>query len=298
MTNHAGEGSDQRKNLARLRLANFARLRLANFARLRTNRAKKILEGGEAVLGAMVNIPEPALVELCGLAGLDFVFIDGEHGAIGIRDVADMARAADTVEVATIVRVSRNAPDVIAKVLDAGASGIIVPDVRTREDAENAVRAAKHAPFGMRGVGSGRARGYSQLMAVEQYAAMANAESLVVALLEHVDVVGHVDAILDLPGIDVFIIGANDLSQSMGLLGRTDHPRFQEVKTEITDRVLRAGRVMGTRIRSVEEADSYLDRGFRWLHIDLQEMLLATASQLAEGVRSLMQKRRKEGGNG
>jgi 4-hydroxy-2-oxoheptanedioate aldolase len=255
---------------------------------LRTNKTKEKLEAGEAVLGAMINIPEPALVEICGFAGYDFVFIDGEHGAIEVGAVLAMVRAADLHNLASVVRVAHNTPHIIARVLDAGATGIIVPNVRTAEDARRAVQATKHAPLGLRGVGSGRSRGYTQLLSVGRYAEMANAETMVVALLEHIDVLENLDAILDVKGLDVFIVGSNDLSQSMGLLGQAEHPRFQEVRRTIIDRVLQAARVMGTRIQTAEDARRSLDRGFRWLHVDLQGMLLTTASRLAEDVGSLM----------
>ena len=160
-----------------------------------------------------------------------------------------MIRAADNYDVAAIVRVPHNAPDVICKVLDTGASGIIVPGVTTREDADQAVRSAKYGTLGMRGVGSGRARGYGQLMPVKGYAPAANAETLIVALLEDIRVLDNLDGILAVDGIDVFVVGPNDFSQSMGLVGQTDHPRFQEARNTITDRVLEAGRIMGIRVR-------------------------------------------------
>ena len=279
---------------------------------MRTNKTKKKLQAAQPVLGAMMNIPAPALVELCGYAGFDFVFIDCEHGAIGIESLVEMVRAADNHDVTAIVRVPRNAPDAICKVLDTGASGIIVPGVTTGEDAERAVRSAKYSPLGVRGVGNGRARGYGHLMPVKEYAPRANAETMVVALLEDIEVIDNLDAILEVQGIDVFIVGPNDLSQSMdlveqtvssrrysfrwpppayksvSLVGYTDHPRFQEAKNIIIDHVLGAGKIMGTRIRDVDEAKRSLDRGFLWLHVALQDILVRTARQLIQDIGSLV----------
>jgi len=255
---------------------------------MRKNHTKRKLQAGKPVLGAQLNIPAPDLVELCGYAGFDFVFIDCEHGAIGIESLVAMARAADNYDLAAIVRVPHNTPDVICKVLDTGVAGIIVPGVTTKDDAVRAVQSAKYGPLGMRGVGSGRARGYGQFMPVSEFAPMANAETMVVALLEHIDVIGNLDAILEVEGIDVFIVGPNDFSQSMGLVGQTDHPRFLEAKDTVFDRVLGAGRTMGIRIRDVEEARRSLDRGFLWLHVALHEMMARTARQLIEGVGALV----------
>jgi 4-hydroxy-2-oxoheptanedioate aldolase len=251
------------------------------------NNTKQKLQSGQVVIGAQFSIPEPALVELSAYAGFDFVFVDAEHGAIGTRSLVDMIRAAEIHDLTSIVRVSRNAPHTILQVLDMGAQGIIVPGVTTKEDAQRAVRSAKYDPLGMRGAGGGRARGYGHLMPVNEYASKANAQTLVVALLEDVQVLDNLDSILSVEGIDAFIVGPNDLSQSMGLLGQLDHPEFLRVQDEIIDRVLTAGRVMGSRIGSVEQAETKVDRGFLWLHANLGDIIVRTGESLVRGVRSL-----------
>lgn len=279
---------------------------------MRSNKTKRKLQVGEPVLGAMMNIPAPALVELSGYAGFDFVFIDCEHGAIGIESLTEMVRAADNHDLTPIVRVPRNTPDVISTVLDIGAQGIIVPGVSTSNDAEHAVRSAKYSPLGMRGVGNGRVRGYGQLMSVKEFVPKANAETMVVAILEHIDVVENLDAILDVGGLDVFIVGSNDLSQSMGLfepamssrrhglqwpppaykstslVGQTDDPRVEEARNLIIDGVLAAGRIMGTRVHDAEEAKRSLDRGFLWIHVALQEMMVREARRLIDEISSVV----------
>lgn len=253
---------------------------------MHANKTKRKLQAGHPVLGAMLKIAEPALVELCGYAGFDFVFIDGEHGPIGIESLVQMVRAAEIHDLTAVVRVPRNAPDVICQVLDIGAQGIVVPGVTTREDAEQAVRSAKYSPIGKRGVGSGRARGYGQLMPMKEYATRANMETMVVALLEDIEVIKHVHAILEVEGIDVFIVGLSDLSQSMDLVGQGDHPDVQEARRTIVDHVLGAGRVMGTVIQDVEDAKKSLNRGFLWLHVSLSEVIARTARQLVESIGS------------
>ncbi len=255
---------------------------------MRTNKTKENLLAGQPALGAMFNMPEPAVVELCAYAGFDFVFIDTEHGAIGIETLADMIRAAEVHDLDTVVRVPVNAPDAIGRVLDAGARGIIVPGVTTPEDAKRAVRSARYAPVGSRGVGSGRARGYGHLMPVKEYATKANDQILVVALLENVEVVGHLDAVLAVPGIDVFFVGPSDLSQSMGLVGKFDDPHFVDARDTIIRRVLGAGRIMGSRIHSSEDAKEKLAQGFLWLHVSINDVVVNTGRQLIERIRSFV----------
>jgi 4-hydroxy-2-oxoheptanedioate aldolase len=250
------------------------------------NQTRQKLLAGEPAFGAMFNIPEPALVELCAYAGFDFVFIDMEHGAINIETLADMTRAANALDLNTVARVPRNAPDVICGTLDAGAQGIVVPGVTTGEDAQRAVQHTRYSPLGNRGVGSGRARGYGYLLPVKEYAAEMNEQVLLVALLENIGVLDNLDSILKVAGIDVFLVGPSDLSQSMGLIGEFDHARFREAQSAIIDSVIRSGRIMGSRIRSAEEGRQKLAQGFRWLHVSVNDIIVKTGKQLIEDIRS------------
>src|SRR4051812_18239262 len=149
------------------------------------NRTKQKLLDGGIVLGVFVGIPAPRLVELCGVAGYDYVVIDAEHGPIDFGAAEEMVRAADATGITPIVRVPDHLPKTILRYLDVGAQGIMAPGVNSVADANRIVEAVKYAPLGMRGLGPGRAAAYGQRGPLTDYAKDANNHTLIIAQPEH-----------------------------------------------------------------------------------------------------------------
>ena len=116
--------------------------------RIRENATKRRLAAGGTVFGIFIPFGEPGLVELCGIAGFDFVIIDMEHGAIDAPQCENLIRAAEVADVTPVVRVSTTEPAAILRLLDAGAQGIMAPHVNSREDAARAVAAVRYPPLG------------------------------------------------------------------------------------------------------------------------------------------------------
>ncbi|MBI2856595.1 MAG: hypothetical protein HYX93_07100, partial [Chloroflexi bacterium] len=151
---------------------------------MRANPVKQKLKEGQPVVGVFCSLPAPATVEMVGLMGYDFVIIDAEHGPMSVETCENMVRAADAVGVVPIVRVALNLPQNILRYLDAGALGVQIPMVNTREEAESVVSSTKYPPQGRRGLAGTRASGYGVGMGVEEYVRMANRETLVVVQVE------------------------------------------------------------------------------------------------------------------
>ncbi|CAB3774371.1 HpcH/HpaI aldolase family protein [Paraburkholderia humisilvae] len=139
------------------------------------------------------------------------------------------------------MRVPNAAPDVVLRVLDAGAQGIVVPHVRNREEAELAVSSARYYPLGTRGIAGGRPTGFGTL-ALRPYLELANRELMVVAMIEDKEGVDAVEDIVAVPGIDMVLEGAIDLSQSFGVPTDAQHPLVQTAIAHIA-RVCKARRV-------------------------------------------------------
>lgn len=116
-----------------------------------TDRLKRRVLAGDFLIGVLPGRASPDLVELCGVLGFDFVFIDGEHGVVDLETCQDMVRAADSASIAVLVRVPQNDPPATLPYIEMGAAGVIVPHVCEASEAENAVRAVKYAPRGVRG---------------------------------------------------------------------------------------------------------------------------------------------------
>ena len=190
---------------------------------LQTNELKHALAAGKTVYGLLNSIPSPLLVEMIGYAGFDFVILDMEHVCLNPETLENMVRAAECAGITPLVRVPTAAADVILRALDCGAQGIVVPHVRTASEAAQAVAASRYAPLGTRGISGGRTTGFGTLD-LPSYFARANAEIMVVAMIEDREGVENLDAILSVTGIDMVLEGAMDLSQSYGVPGQAQHP--------------------------------------------------------------------------
>jgi 2-keto-3-deoxy-L-rhamnonate aldolase RhmA len=202
---------------------------------IKENRLKRKLREKETVFGLFSSIPSPLMVEMIGCAGFDFVIIDTEHVCINPETLENMIRAAEAVQLTALVRVSDHSPGSILRVLDAGAQGIVVPHVRNREDAERIVRASRYYPEGNRSLNSGRPAGFVK-MDLQEYIQFANQEILVIPMIEDQAGAENIDEILAVPGIDMILEGAADLSQSLGIPWQTRAPIVRETLQRVQER--------------------------------------------------------------
>lgn len=193
---------------------------------LQMNKLKRALADGKTVFGLLNSIPSPLMVEMIGYAGYDFVILDMEHVCVNPETLENMVRAAECAGMSALVRVPNAAPETILRALDCGALGIVVPHVRSRADAEQAVAASRYHPLGSRGISGGRTTGFGTID-LPTYFNRANAEIIVMAMIEDREGVDNLDAILSVAGIDMVLEGAIDLSQSYGVPGQAQHPEVQ-----------------------------------------------------------------------
>jgi 2-keto-3-deoxy-L-rhamnonate aldolase RhmA len=189
---------------------------------------------GEAVLGPFIFFDDPAVVELAGLAGFDFVVIDMEHTAHGLADVRRMVMACEIEGVTPLVRVPEVDEKLIGRVLETGALGIMVPMIETAEDAARAASAMHYPPAGARGTYShNRPSRYGfAIESLPQYFAEADRELLLIGLIETPRGVANVGEILD-AGVDVAILGRGDLSSFMDLPGEPAHPSVMKAADHV-----------------------------------------------------------------
>jgi 2-keto-3-deoxy-L-rhamnonate aldolase RhmA len=181
-----------------------------------------------------MEINSPELVELFGHLGYDFVFLDGQHCGLNVELARTMMRAADLTGMTSLVRVPRNDPSVILEYLDAGAGGIIVPNIATLAEAEAAAAATRYPPVGIRGgFGRSRAANYGITQTQVEYFTKTNDEVLCVALIEDESALSNLPAICSTPGVDIILIGPGDLSLSMGIPGGWKDPRVQAAIEQI-----------------------------------------------------------------
>jgi 4-hydroxy-2-oxoheptanedioate aldolase len=242
------------------------------------------LRGGKTAAVAACNPAgyTPDLIDFLGPTGLDGVWIEGEHGTPSFEDVANCSRAADLWGLASIVRVHQNDPGLIGRVLDCGASGICVPHVSTKEEAERVVQAGRFAPLGLRGMFGGR-RSYG----VPDYYRRANEEVCLVVLIEEREALDNLDAILTVEGIDVFHVAPSDLAQTLGHIGQIEHPEVQAAIDGAIKQIVASGRTAGMTTTDANR-ERYLDMGARFVYSSILPALqqAATALQRAADARN------------
>ena len=249
---------------------------------------KAKLQTGEPVIGFQIMGNWAEIVEIVGLLGSDFVFLDGEHGALGLPEIAGLVRAAECVGITPIARVPSNAPDVILRYLDIGVQGIVVPNVNSREEAERAVKAVKYYPLGERGCGYGHAMDYLLTQSFSQYVKEANRETMVITQCESKEGLDNLEEIVNVPGIDIIFIGPADLSQSLGVPGQLDHPLVEEAVARAKNIVLASDKYLGMVAFDGDYARSAIADGARFINMSAHALM-------ASAIKEYLSKAREQG---
>jgi 2-keto-3-deoxy-L-rhamnonate aldolase RhmA len=255
-----------------------------------TNVAKERLEAGGLAIG--VGLRQARTVDIAKImktAGYDFLFIDLEHSSIPLDVASQISCAAQDAGITPIVRVPGFEHWQAAKALDAGAQGIVVPHVDDAEQAAAMVQNVRYPPQGRRSFGGGLPQlGFAAMPAVEATAAI-DAATLLVVMIETPEAVDNVEAIAAVPGIDVLLVGTNDLCLAMGIPGQVDHPRVAEAYERILAACRANGRHAGLGgVYHPPLMERYLAMGFRFVLAgsDLS-LMMAAASERAAVVRAM-----------
>ena len=194
-------------------------------------RFRQRLLAHETLLGTIVTLEAPEVVEALCHIGYDWLFIETEHAPLAPPAVQRIVQTAGTTP--CLVRLSRGDEISIKRALDAGAAGIIVPQVNSAAHARLIVSYAKFAPMGSRGFGLSRASMYG--LNAEDYVARANDGTTIIVLAEHVDAVENIEAICAVEGVDAVFIGPYDLSASMNKIGRINDREVLDAINHIRD---------------------------------------------------------------
>ncbi|MBA7560178.1 aldolase [Candidatus Atribacteria bacterium 1244-E10-H5-B2] len=246
---------------------------------MKKNNLKKALHDSKIVFGPFLKITDPAVVEIMGFAGFDFVIIDAEHGPVSMESAQNMIRAAESVNITPIIRVGDNDEALILRALDIGTQGIEIPQINSKSQAIKAVRSVKYAPQGERGVCRYvRAANYSSMDKFE-YFKSANNETMIIAHIEGVEGINNLDEILSVPGIDVIFIGPYDLSQSLGIPGEVNHPLVMEKMKEVVSKCKKNKIVVGTFADDIKTAKSWISLGVQYMSFSVDVGILYDISK-------------------
>jgi len=229
------------------------------------NKLKHLLQTGGSAIGTMVcDTRNPAIARALHVAGFDYFILDTEHGSYSLETVSDIMQMARLEGITPIVRVPDFSYPFLARTLDAGAMGVMVPRIKTRAQVEQIVAAVKYPPMGERGMMNARTNTDYRGMTIGEYGAWANAETMVIVQVETREAVEDIDAILAVPGVDAALMGPADLSVALGTMDIA-HPKVTEYIQRVLDGAKRRGLPSGTHVGDIEMLKTWRDRGMRLL---------------------------------
>jgi len=243
------------------------------------------LRAGSTCLGTFNSSSDPCITELLCGSGYEFIVIDAEHGALNIETVQACIMAAKGSGTVPLIRVPNSDEAYIKWVLDAGAGGIVVPQVQSAEDVERAVSACLYPPRGTRGFGPRRPSDYERNY--EEVVRTANDHIVVIAQIEIVNAVNDIERIVAVPDLAAIIIGPGDLSVALGAAFDKKHPTVLEAIDRVKSTALAANMPVGMAGTSdPETAIGWLRQGFQVATLgNTNGMLMRASRNFVDSVR-------------
>jgi 2-keto-3-deoxy-L-rhamnonate aldolase RhmA len=244
---------------------------------------RKRLQNGELVLGTILSLNSPDVAEILSGIGFDWIFIDAEHSTLAPHHLQAIFQAVGE-STPCVVRLPALDEIVVKKTLDAGAAGLLAPQIHNAEQAEQLVKWGRYYPAGARGLGFGRAQGYG--LKVGEYLENANENILLSIQAESAEAVKNIEAIVQVQGLDAVLVGPYDLSASMGLPGQINHPDVQSSIQHVAKVCKAAGMPIGIFGLTAEAVSPYIEQEFRFIVAGVDTVMLGnSARQLLDQLR-------------
>ena len=231
---------------------------------MKTNQLRALLAQGKAAYGTMIQeVRNPSVAQIMAQAGCDFLFFDCEHGPFSLETVADLVRVARLSGVTPLVRVPDAQYHLIARTLDLGAQGFMVPRVETRAQVEYIVESALYPPLGKRGCSVNK--GHNDFQAENEwlFTETANRENLIILQIERARAVEDIDDLLAVPGVGAALIGPNDLALSLGVRAADQLAALEEPIQRVLDACLARGLPCGIHVGDLQWLARWQQRGMQ-----------------------------------
>lgn len=238
---------------------------------------KQRLKNGETITGSFITMGSPDVTEIIAMAGFDFLVIDTEHGPMSVESALHLVRASEVRGVPAVLRVTNAHDTTILRALDIGAAGVQVPQVNTAAAAREVVEASHYHPVGHRGLAMPRAADYGALT-VKEYFQRSLEQTLVIAQCESAEGLENIEAVAEVPGIDVIFLGPFDLSHSLGIPGEVEDPRIKEAERRIVEVCERNGKAAGIFAVNGAAGRQRIMQGFRYVTVATDALLLTAAA--------------------
>lgn len=244
---------------------------------MRVNKIKKKLKNNEPVFGIMIKETRNiSIAEILEIAGFDYFVIDMEHAFYDMSNIAEILQFARKIDITGVVRIPRLDYAYVAKTLDMGAEGIWVPHLDTVEQAKDLVRFGKYPPEGIRGaaIPAFRVKERQEFKQAADYFRTVNDETLLIAQIEGREAIGNIEAITAVPGIDVAMMGTQDLSLDMGYPGQETHPEMKAAIQKVVDGCKKNGKASGNHIANIDELRYWIGQGMRMITYSYETNLI------------------------
>jgi len=232
---------------------------------MRPSRIKAKLARNEPALVTTLHLTDPSIYELTSLMGFDGIWMDMEHHAYSLETAAGLMRAARVGVSDIVARPAKGEFMRMARMLEAGAHGIMYPRCDSAEEAAEVVRWAKFAPIGERGCDGANGDAPYCTMPVDEYVHEANQQTFLVIQLEQSHAIDRAEEIAAVEGVDVLMLGPGDLSVLSNIPGQMDHPIIQEAKEKISAAARNTGKQWGSTCGTPQAAAEMIEMGARFL---------------------------------
>ncbi len=249
---------------------------------------EKLRRGDCVILPHLWAVPHWKIVDMMGFASFDSVWIENEHSDFNNSELSQMILAARAHDMDSIVRTAPTGYTSIIKILEAGATGIMVPHCKNAEDARLITRDARFAPIGLRGMGGSIDTQYG-MVELSEYMKHANQETLVIVMIEDKSAVEDVDEIAATEGIDVLFVGPGDLSQDYGIPGQIHHELINKAMEDTAEACNKHGKWWGTPAFDENQLVQLVNKGAKFIEYGSDQ------SVLMEGFLSIKKTLRKLG---
>jgi len=232
-----------------------------------TSKVLEKLAASEAVYCAKASYADPEIVEMIGQAGFDCVWICQEHRRFDPSVVKSLILAGLKSGCDCMIRVKPRDHTDLAHLLEAGARGIMLPQVRDVDEVQRVVEMMKFPPEGRRGLDTIHADADMGAASLGDYVQHENKNTFLMVQIETPEVVPHIDAIAATPGVDMLFVGLGDLSASMGLLGQMNHPKLKEIVWQTGEACLKHGKAGAIICADPEEQSRLWNQGYRFFNL-------------------------------
>ena len=237
------------------------------------NNLRKKLKKGKLTIGGWMQICDPSIAEIMSNANYDWITFDLEHGSYSIKDLINSVRAVELNKKIKLARLPNKNLDISTQVLDAGCDGIIIPNIKNKSELLKIRNSIYYPPEGKRGVGFSRVNIFGKNF---KRVIKNKIKPILIAMIESTDGIKNLDEILSVRGLDAILVGPYDLSSSLKITGKFNHPHFKKAIKLIIDKTKKKKITLGIHVlqTSIKEVKAQFRKGFKFIPYGTDALLL------------------------